>query len=131
MDKQKLYEIIENKSQLLTGLSDKIWEYAELSMLEYKSVAAYVQILKEEGFEVVDCLFTDVNRYLPFQFAHIRIFSWIQFRDIVFFSHFSIASIPFMIYLLLFSGRFPSRNYSNNLVLSPVTVTDNTEPIIL
>ena len=54
MDKQKLYEIIETKSPLLTDLSDKIWEYAELSMLEYKSMAAYVQILKEEGFEVVE-----------------------------------------------------------------------------
>ena len=52
MNKQKLYTIIEKKSALLTGLSDKIWEYAELSMLEYKSVAAYVQILKEEGFSV-------------------------------------------------------------------------------
>ena len=56
MDKQKLYEIIENKAQLLTDLSDKIWEYAELSMLEYKSMAAYVQILKEEGFEVIENL---------------------------------------------------------------------------
>jgi len=56
MDKQKLYEIIESKSALLTDLSDKIWEYAELSMLEYKSVATYVQILKEEGFEVVENL---------------------------------------------------------------------------
>ena len=56
MDKQKLYEIVDKKSSLLTGLSDKIWEYAELSMLEYKSVAAYVQILKEEGFAVVENL---------------------------------------------------------------------------
>ena len=56
MDKQKLYEIIETKSPLLTDLSDKIWEFAELSMLEYKSMAAYVQILKEEGFEVVENL---------------------------------------------------------------------------
>ena len=56
MDKQKLYEIVDKKSSLLTGLSDKIWEYAELSMLEYKSVAAYVQILKEEGFDVVENL---------------------------------------------------------------------------
>ena len=56
MNKQKLYEIVDQKSGLLTDLSDKIWEYAELSMLEYKSVAAYVQILKEEGFEVVENL---------------------------------------------------------------------------
>ena len=56
MDKQKLYEIIEQKAPLLTELSDKIWEYAELSMLEYKSTAAYVQILKEEGFAVTENL---------------------------------------------------------------------------
>lgn len=42
MDKQKLYQIIEEKAPVLTGLSDKIWEYAELSMLEYKSTAAYL-----------------------------------------------------------------------------------------
>jgi len=56
MDKQKLYEIIDEKAPLLTSLSDKIWEYAELSMLEYKSTAAYVQVLKEEGFEVTENL---------------------------------------------------------------------------
>ena len=56
MDKQKLYEIIDEKAPLLTELSDKIWEYAELSMLEYKSTAAYVQVLNEEGFEVTENL---------------------------------------------------------------------------
>ena len=40
MDKQKLYNIIDAKAALLTELSDKIWEYAELSMLEYTSTAA-------------------------------------------------------------------------------------------
>ena len=56
MDKQKLYAIIEAKSSLLTDLSDRIWEYAELSMLEYKSTAAYVEILKAEGFTVEENL---------------------------------------------------------------------------
>ena len=56
MDKQKLYEIIDEKAPLLTELSDKIWEYAELSMLEYKSTAAYVQVLTEEGFDVTENL---------------------------------------------------------------------------
>lgn len=56
MDKQKLYTIIEEKAPMLTALSNKIWEYAELSMLEYKSAAAYVQILKAEGFEVTENL---------------------------------------------------------------------------
>ena len=56
MEKQKLYAIIDEKAPLLTALSDKIWEYAELSMLEFKSTAAYVQILKEEGFDVTENL---------------------------------------------------------------------------
>ena len=56
MEKQKLYAVIEEKAPLLTQLSDKIWEYAELSMLEYKSTAAYVQVLKEEGFQVTEQL---------------------------------------------------------------------------
>ena len=56
MDKQKLYDIIEEKSPILTELSDKIWEYAELSMMEFKSTAAYVQVLKEEGFAVEENL---------------------------------------------------------------------------
>ena len=56
MDKQKLYDIIEAKAPLLTSLSDKIWEYAELSMLEYKSTAAYIELLKAEGFAVTENL---------------------------------------------------------------------------
>ena len=56
MDKQKLYEIVESKAGTITTLSDKIWEYAELSLLEYKSTAAYVALLKEEGFTVEENL---------------------------------------------------------------------------
>ena len=56
MDKQLLYSIIEDNAPLLTELSDKIWEYAELSMLEHKSTAAYVKILKEQGFAVSENL---------------------------------------------------------------------------
>ena len=56
MDKKKLYDIIEAKAPLLTSLSDTIWEYAELSLLEYKSTAAYVQVLKEQGFTVEESL---------------------------------------------------------------------------
>lgn len=56
MDKQKLYSIVEEKSPLLTSVSDKIWEYAELSMMEYKSAAEYVAVLKEEGFTVEENL---------------------------------------------------------------------------
>ena len=54
MNKQKLYDIIETKAPVLTALSDKIWEYAEISMLEYKSAAEYCRILKAEGFTVAE-----------------------------------------------------------------------------
>ena len=56
MDKQKLYQMIEEKAPVLTGLSDKIWEFAELSMLEYQSAAAYAQVLRSEGFTVEEHL---------------------------------------------------------------------------
>ena len=56
MDKQVLYNIIDEKSALLTDLSDKIWEYAELSMAEYRSTAAYLEILKDQGFTVEENL---------------------------------------------------------------------------
>ena len=46
MDKQKLYHCIDDKSPRILGLSDHIWEYAELSMLENKSAKAYVEVLK-------------------------------------------------------------------------------------
>ena len=52
MDKQKLYHCIDDKSPRILGLSDQIWEYAELSMLENKSAKAYVEVLKAEGFLV-------------------------------------------------------------------------------
>lgn len=56
MNKELLYHIIDTKSPVLTDLSDKIWAYAELSMLEYKSTAAYVTVLKEQGFSVAENL---------------------------------------------------------------------------
>ncbi len=56
MNKSSLYEIIDSHASLLTSLSDQIWEYAELSLLEYKSTAAYVQALKEQGFQVEENL---------------------------------------------------------------------------
>ena len=56
MDKQKLYDIIDAKATVLAELSDKIWDYAELSMLEFQSTAAYVELLKAEGFTVEENL---------------------------------------------------------------------------
>ena len=56
MNKQSLYDIIEEKAPLLTDLSDRIWDYAEISMLEYRSTAAYVEVLSQEGFTVEENL---------------------------------------------------------------------------
>ena len=50
--KQIAINAIEEKSEKFTALSDKIWEYAELSLLEYKSCAEYIKLLCELGFEV-------------------------------------------------------------------------------
>lgn len=48
--KQALYDAIDGKAEVLTALSDQIWEYAELSMAEHRSAQAYLQVLKQEGF---------------------------------------------------------------------------------
>ena len=56
MDKQLLYNAVEAKASVLTELSDKIWEYAELSMEESRSAAAHIAVLKAEGFTVEENL---------------------------------------------------------------------------
>ena len=56
MDKNQLYQAIEGKKAEVLELSDKIWAYAELSMLETKSTKAYVELLKKEGFQVTENL---------------------------------------------------------------------------
>lgn len=50
--KKKFLEYINEKTDLVNMVSDKIWEYAELSLREYKSGDLYARVLKEEGFEV-------------------------------------------------------------------------------
>ena len=56
MEKELLYRIIEETAPQITDLSDRIWSYAELSMLEHRSTAAYVEVLKAEGFTVQENL---------------------------------------------------------------------------
>ena len=56
MDKQQIYNAVEEKAAALTALSDQIWEFAELSMEEYRSADTYIQLLKAEGFEVEEKL---------------------------------------------------------------------------
>ena len=52
MDKQLIYDCIERRSGSFIEISDRIWDYAELSMEEYKSAACYVDFLQQEGFRV-------------------------------------------------------------------------------
>ncbi len=56
MDKNQLYQAIEGKKAEVLELSDKIWAYAELSMLETQSTKAYVELLAKEGFQVTENL---------------------------------------------------------------------------
>lgn len=53
MENSKKYALdkIDESSSLFADVSDKIWEYAELSLKEYKSAALYLEVLKKLGFE--------------------------------------------------------------------------------
>ena len=50
--KQSIYDYIQAHADEFIAVSDKIWEYAELSLNEYKSVECYLDFLKHEGFEI-------------------------------------------------------------------------------
>ena len=47
---------IESRKDMLTDVSDRIWEYAELCYKEYRSAAAIAEVLKKEGFDVTEKL---------------------------------------------------------------------------
>lgn len=47
---------IEEKAPLVEEVAHSIWEYAELSLLEYKSAALYCDVLRREGFAVTENL---------------------------------------------------------------------------
>ena len=50
--KKKILDYIDERADLITEVSDKIWEYAELSLREYKSGDLYAKVFEEEGFVV-------------------------------------------------------------------------------
>lgn len=56
MDKQKIFDCIDRRAEVFTNLSDRIWEFAELSMEEHRSCALYVDLLRREGFHVEERL---------------------------------------------------------------------------
>lgn len=52
MQKKAALSVIDEKQDLFTGVGDQIWAYAELSLLEYKSMELYCKVLAENGFTV-------------------------------------------------------------------------------
>ena len=52
MGKKETLLYIDSKAELITEVSDKIWGYAELSLMEHQSSELYVKVLREEGFSV-------------------------------------------------------------------------------
>ena len=39
-DKEKYLQVIDQKAKLITDVSDQIWEYAELSLMEHQSAGS-------------------------------------------------------------------------------------------
>ena len=52
MDKKKLYDLIDSRAEEFINVSDRIWEFAELSLNEYQSAKLYCDYLRAEGFTV-------------------------------------------------------------------------------
>jgi aminobenzoyl-glutamate utilization protein B len=50
--KKEIEEIIDHKNDLLISVSDKIWEYAEIALMERESSKLLEEILESEGFVV-------------------------------------------------------------------------------
>jgi aminobenzoyl-glutamate utilization protein B len=50
--KEEVLKIIDKKSKLLIDVSDKIWEYAEIALMEEKSSKLLEGVLEKEGFRV-------------------------------------------------------------------------------
>ena len=50
--KQSIYDYIQSRADDFIAVSDRIWEFAELSLNEYKSVECYLDFLRKEGFTI-------------------------------------------------------------------------------
>ncbi len=51
-NKQAAIDAIDAKAPLIAEVSDAIWEYAELSLMEFKSADKFCEVLTQEGFTV-------------------------------------------------------------------------------
>jgi aminobenzoyl-glutamate utilization protein B len=52
MNKQQAIGAIDQHQDTIIRVNDKIWEYAELSLMEHQSAALYCKVLDDLGFEV-------------------------------------------------------------------------------
>jgi len=51
-DKEYAFDWIENNKQLIIRISDRVWEFAELGLIEFKSSALLADELEKHGFRV-------------------------------------------------------------------------------
>ena len=51
-EKQTAYEFIDATADAFIGVSDRIWDFAELSLKEFRSTALYCEVLEQRGFRV-------------------------------------------------------------------------------
>jgi aminobenzoyl-glutamate utilization protein B len=51
-DKEYAFDWIEKSKKLIVGISDKVWEFAELGLIEFKSSALLADELEKNGFRV-------------------------------------------------------------------------------
>lgn len=51
-EKRAAIAAVEAKKDIIAHVADRIWEYAELSLREYRSCALYCEVLEKEGFQV-------------------------------------------------------------------------------
>ena len=51
-EKRAALTAIEEKKAIIFEVADRVWEYAELSLQEYRSCSLYCDVLEREGFRV-------------------------------------------------------------------------------
>jgi aminobenzoyl-glutamate utilization protein B len=52
VDKEYVFDWVENNKELIIEISDKVWEFAELGLIEFKSSALLADELEKNGFRV-------------------------------------------------------------------------------
>ena len=52
LNKQPALDAIEKEQNTILHVADEIWDYAELSLQEFRSAKLYCEVLKQEGFRV-------------------------------------------------------------------------------